>query len=243
MQIIRQISIHNESSNFCSLDPTDVQLLSSSSVYVWHFCHHLTVDPHSLWAAQDGGPTMESGICGALTPSFLTPPPAPNLAPTMIHSLHSSLHDLFREICYLSIYLSIYTQGPFCYQSPCSGWSFSLESSSLCSKQWFLAPHSGLTGIITLIAAPLDKHNTCHTHTWNYLSSPKFCFIFFIPLITIRIFLFVYRYRCIKKQRYIDISPLEHKFDESRNVILFTTTVPILRTALVDYRCSNAFAE
>ena len=103
MQIIRQISTHNESSNFCSLDPTDIQLLSSSSVYVWHFCHHLTVDPHSLWAAQDGEPTMESCICGALTPSFLTPPPAPNLSPTMIHSLHSSLHDLFREICYIYI--------------------------------------------------------------------------------------------------------------------------------------------
>ena len=199
MQVIRQIRIHNESSNFCSLDPTDVQLLSSSSVNVWHFCHHLTVDPHSLWAAQDGGPTMESCICGALTSSFLTAPPAPNLTPTMIHSLHSSLHDLSREIChiYIYIYIHIYTHtymdgtGPFCYQSPCSGWSFSLESSSLCSKQWFLAPHSGLTGIVTLIAAPLHKHNTCHTHTWNYLSSPKFCFIFFIPLITTGIFLFI----------------------------------------------------
>ena len=105
MQVIRQIRIHNESSNFCSLDPTDVQLLSSSSVNVWHFCHHLTVDPHSLWAAQDGGPTMESCICGALTSSFLTAPPAPNLTPTMIHSLHSSLHDLSREICHIYIYI------------------------------------------------------------------------------------------------------------------------------------------
>lgn len=97
MQIIRQIRIHNERSNFCSLDPTDIQLLSSSSVSMWHFCHHLTMDPHSLWAAQDGGKTMESCVCGALTPSFLTAPPAPNLTPIMIHSLHSSLHYLFRE--------------------------------------------------------------------------------------------------------------------------------------------------
>ena len=97
MQIIRQIRIHKERSNFCSLDPTDIQLLSSSSVFMWHFCHHLTVDPHSLWAAQDGGKTVESCVCGALTPSFLTAPPAPNLTPIMIHSLHSSLHDFFKE--------------------------------------------------------------------------------------------------------------------------------------------------
>lgn len=157
------------------------------------------------------------------------PWPRKELAPGACNDSHfHSLHTHSTDLLFTN---PSTTLRPFLSQSLCSGCSRALEGSSLCSEQWPLSPHSGLVGNVTLFQRAMSLLTLVCTpaHPSIYLSNPTPYTIFFVPPITIGIFLFV-----------SISSPLEHKLDESRSAVLFTAGAPLVED-LVDHRWPKCF--